>query len=204
MTRVSRRDAVAICGVLALQGDWQAHLEVLTSLGRSAVAVRTAADLDRVDALVLPGGESSTMLRLMKDEDLGPRIRDRIAAGMPALATCAGVILLARSVQPEQHSLQVLDVDAVRNAYGRQVFSSVATVKLQPEMGAPPVMEGVFIRAPRLVHVGPGVTVLGRLGEDPVLVRQGSVVAATFHPELSADRRVHGLLVSEMESAPRV
>lgn len=186
-------------GVLALQGDWAAHLAVLAELGAEAEPVRTAEELGRVAALVLPGGESTAMLRLMADESLGPAIGDRVAAGMPVLATCAGVILLARGVEPQQQSLGVLDVDVVRNGYGRQVHSSVATVAVNGELGPPAALEAVFIRAPRIVRTGDGVRVLARLGSDPVLVTSRRIVAATFHPELAPDRRVHRLFLGHLE-----
>jgi 5'-phosphate synthase pdxT subunit len=180
-------------GVLALQGDWEAHLSALRDAGIPAEPVRTAAALDQAEALVLPGGESTAMLRLMADESLAERIGERVRSGMPVLATCAGVILLASSVEPRQPSLDLLDVDVVRNAYGRQVHSTVAMVDVDSSLGEPQQMEAVFIRAPRIVRTGSGVRVLGRRGGDPVLVSSGRVVAATFHPELGADRRVHGL-----------
>jgi len=185
------------CGVLALQGDWAAHAAQLRALGVETVWVRTAAELDEVDALVLPGGESTAMLKLMEAEDLAPKIGDRIAAGMPVLATCAGVILLAREISPPQASLGLLDVDVERNAYGRQVHSRVAEVRLSEELGKPDRIEGVFIRAPRITRVGAGVTILARRDDDVVLVRQGPIIAATFHPELTGDDRVHRLLMDE-------
>jgi 5'-phosphate synthase pdxT subunit len=180
-------------GVLALQGDFEAHVAALRDVAVSAEPVRTAADLERVDALVLPGGESTAMLRLMADENLAERIAARVRSGMPVLATCAGVILLARRVEPPQPSLALFDVAVVRNAYGRQVHSSVATIDVESALGGPPEMEAVFIRAPRIVSTGADVRVLGRHGGDPVLVRSGPIVAATFHPELGVDRRVHDL-----------
>lgn len=185
------------CGVLALQGDWAAHAEVLNKLGVETVMVRTAAEFETVDALVLPGGESTAMLRLMEPDNLAERIVERIRNGLPVLATCAGVILLARATVPTQPSLAVLDIDVERNAYGRQVHSRVADVELNDELGAPSRIEGVFIRAPRITRTGPDVTVLGRLDTDPVLIRQGGIIAATFHPELTNDQRVHRLLVDE-------
>ncbi len=178
-------------GVLALQGDWHAHALALGALGAEAHAVRTAAELDRVESLVLPGGESSAMLRLMEPEDLARRIGERIAAGMAVLATCAGVILLAEKVEPDQRSLGALAITVVRNAYGRQVRSSVEQVEVTPPLGPPASMEAVFIRAPRIVAVGPDVEVLGRWRDDPVILRQGHILAATFHPELTRDHRVH-------------
>jgi 5'-phosphate synthase pdxT subunit len=182
-------------GVLALQGDWCAHGAVLNALGATYRPVRTAADLDQVDALVLPGGESSAMLRLMEPENLTQRIGQRITTGMPVLATCAGVILLAERVDPPQTCLGALAVDVVRNAYGRQVHSSIEKVEVAPILGSPVTMEAVFIRAPRIVSVGSGADVLGRWRGDPVLVRQGRVVGATFHPELTGDPRVHELFL---------
>jgi len=185
------------CGVLALQGDWAAHAAVLINLGVETVLVRTAAEFETVDALVLPGGESTAMLRLMEPESLAEKIAQRVRDGLPVLATCAGVILLATATDPVQPSLAVLDVEVERNAYGRQVHSRVAAVELSDLLGEPAVIESVFIRAPRITRIGPGVRVLGRLGDDPVLVRQGGIIAATFHPELTDDHRIHRLLVDE-------
>lgn len=187
------------CGVLALQGDWTAHLGVLRRLGAEAVPVRTAAQLDAVEALVLPGGESTAMLRLMEAESLAQRIGRRIADGMPLLATCAGIILVARDVEPSQPSLGCLDVTVQRNAYGRQVHSDVVDVRLSSVLGLPDTTRGVFIRAPRITRVGPRVEVLGRRGDEPVLVREGTVLAATYHPELTGDDRIHRWLVTAPE-----
>jgi len=183
------------CGVLALQGDWAAHAGVLQALGVETTLVRSAAELAGVDALVLPGGESTAMLRLMEPDNLAEKISMRVRHGLPVLATCAGLILLAAGTTPSQQSLALLDVEVERNAYGRQLHSRVATVELADELGEPQQIEGVFIRAPRITHAGPGVTILGRLGTDPVLIRQGGIIAATFHPELTDDHRVHRLLV---------
>ena len=178
-------------GVLALQGDWAAHATVLRELGAEVRSVRTATELADVRALVIPGGESSAMLRLMEPEDLARRIVERVRAGIAVLGTCAGVILLAEGVTPVQPSLGMLAVDVVRNAYGRQLNSTVAGIDLTPDFGKPQHMEGVFIRAPRIVRRDAAVEVLGVWGEDPVLIRQGRILAATFHPELTSDRRVH-------------
>ena len=186
-----------ICGVLALQGDWAAHSRVLNTMGVETALVRTAAELMGVDALVLPGGESTAMLRLMEPENLAEKIVELVRDGLPVLATCAGVILLAAGTTPSQPSLGLLDVHVERNASGRQVHSRVAAVDLEDELGPPAQIEGVFIRAPRITRCGPEVTVMGRLETDPVLVRQGGIIAATFHPELTDDHRVHRLLVDE-------
>ncbi len=188
-------------GVLALQGDWAAHAAVLRRIGAAARPVRTVTDLGEVDALVLPGGESTAMLRLMSDDGLETALAGRLAAGLPVLATCAGVILVASRVAPAQRSFAVLDVAVERNAYGRQVHSTVAPVALEPDLGAPATVDGVFIRAPRIVAVGPGVRVLGRRGPDAVLVQQGAVLAATYHPELTGDDRLHRRLVAAAEVA---
>lgn len=187
------------CGVLALQGAWRAHLNVLGRLGVNSSAVRTASQLDTVDALVLPGGESTAMLHLMDVERLTQPLLSRIRDGIPVLATCAGVILLAREVTPTQPSLGLLDVDVERNSYGRQIASTVATVDLENGLPEPDTMEGVFIRAPRVTDVGPDVEVLGRWKQDPVLLRSGSILAATFHPELTDDTRVHRAFLNLQE-----
>ncbi len=184
------------CGVLALQGDYDAHAAALRAMGVGVGLVRTAAELAAVDALVLPGGESSTMLRLLAAEGMTADLRARLEAGMPTLATCAGVILLARVVEPPQESLGALDVVVRRNAYGRQVHSAVAEIAVLPPLAEPATMEAVFIRAPRVLAVGAGVEVLGRWGDDPVLLRQGRILGATFHPELTRDRRLHRLFAA--------
>ena len=152
-----------LCGVLALQGDWAAHAAVLRSLEVEFAYVRTARELDEVDALILPGGESTAMLRLMEEEGLAARLADRVRGGLPVLATCAGVILLAGNIHPPQPSLGLLDIDVERNAYGRQVHSRVAAVELVDELGATDEIEGVFIRAPKITRTGADVIVFGRL-----------------------------------------
>jgi pyridoxal 5'-phosphate synthase pdxT subunit len=172
-------------GVLALQGDYHAHLQAFAELGAAPFEVRTAGDLQRAEALVLPGGESTTMLKLLHRENLWEPLRAAVAA-KPVFATCAGAILLAQHVtHPEQESLGAVDIDIERNAYGRQVHSSVAKLNFD---GAE--LEAVFIRAPIIRRVGAGVDVLARHAGDAVLVRQGRTMIATFHPELSGDRRL--------------
>ena len=184
-------------GVLALQGDFAAHVAALRLRDAEAVEVRSVGDLNGVGALVLPGGESSAMLRLMNGSGLFERLGELLRAGTPALATCAGVILLAREVSnPPQRSLGVLDVAVERNAYGRQIDSTVAPVTVVAGAGlGSVVLEGVFIRAPRVVAVGTGVEVLAMRGSDPVLLRQRGILAATFHPELSGGSPVVDLFL---------
>lgn len=182
-------------GVLALQGDFAAHAKALSRLGAEAVEVRDAPALESVDALVIPGGESSTMLKLITEESLARPIIDFARSGKPVFGTCAGAILLARRVlNPEQPSLNLIDIDVARNAYGRQVDSFVASADTELEGGP---IEAVFIRAPKITGVGPGVEVLASLGGEPVLVRAGNIIAGTFHPELTSDTRVHALLVGQ-------
>jgi 5'-phosphate synthase pdxT subunit len=187
------------CGVLALQGDFAAHRDALLRIGVSAFEVRTPSDFAAAEALVIPGGESSVINTLLKLDDFRTAIVERIAGGMPVLATCCGVIVLAKGVHPEQPAFGLLDVDVTRNAYGRQISSAIVDVDLSEDFGSPSTTEGVFIRAPRITRVGDDVMVLGYRGEDPVLVKQGRIIAATFHPELSTDLRVHQYFVSLAE-----
>jgi pyridoxal 5'-phosphate synthase pdxT subunit len=176
-------DLKSTIGVLALQGDFDCHRQRLNQLGACVRLVRTAGDLDHIGALVIPGGESTTMLTLA-GTDLLQQLH-RFVREHPTLGTCAGAILLARAVVPWQPSLGAIDITIRRNAYGRQVDSSIRTGQL----GTSPI-ELVFIRAPRIVGVGMHVDVLARENHDPVLVREGHVMAATFHPELGEDTRV--------------
>lgn len=187
-------------GVLALQGDYEAHLEKLKQIGASAREIRTAEDLEAVDALVIPGGESTTMLRILHRENLWNALA-RFGAGKPIFGTCAGAILMASDVsQPEQESFGFMDMAVVRNAYGRQLDSRI--VSLEPEAIAKPLLgdnvEAVFIRAPVIARTGEGVEVLMRYNGDAVLVRQGRHLAATFHPELTSDIRVHNYFVKSL------
>jgi len=172
-------------GVLALQGDFDAHRRRLEELGAEVVLVKKPEELDEIDGLVIPGGESSTLLKLLGEagfEKLKQFVRTK-----PAFGTCAGAILLANEVEnPQQRSLGALDITVRRNAYGRQIDSSIREGRFQ---NSP--IEMVFIRAPKIERVGERVEVIATEGNDPVLVRQGKTLAATFHPELSEDRRIH-------------
>jgi len=176
-------------GVLALQGDFAAHERAVAALGHRVRQVKSAAPLASLDALLLPGGESTTMLKFLQGEGLLAPLADFCRSGRPVFGTCAGAILLAREVtSPEQPALDIVDMSVERNAYGRQVDSFIARI----EDAVPPLrgVEAVFIRAPRIRRVGPGVEVLMRHQGDPILVRQGPVYAATFHPEMTEDTRV--------------
>jgi 5'-phosphate synthase pdxT subunit len=188
---------MSVFGVLALQGDFAAHAAALRDVGVPVREVRRARDVAGLSGLALPGGESSTLLNLMQDEPWFPALERLREEGGAFLGTCAGAILLAREVQPAQPSLGFLDATVVRNAYGRQVDSFQARLDA-PALGEP--LEAIFIRAPRFRGLGPAVEVLARLGEEPVLVRQGRVLAATFHPELTRSRGLHRLFV-EMATA---
>jgi 5'-phosphate synthase pdxT subunit len=172
-------------GVLALQGDFDAHRKRLEELGAEVVLVKKPEQLDEIDGLVIPGGESGTFLKLLGEagfEKLKQFVRLK-----PTFGTCAGAILLANEVEnPKQSGLGALDIRIRRNAYGRHIDSSIREGRL----GSAPI-EMVFIRAPKIERVGPDVRVIATEGDDPVAVRQGKVMAATFHPELSEDTRVH-------------
>jgi 5'-phosphate synthase pdxT subunit len=178
-------------GVLALQGDFALHARALARCGAEAVLVRKPAELAGLDGLVIPGGESTTLLKLMDQWDFVPALRTLHAAGTPIFGTCAGLILLAREVEnPRQPSLGVIDVSVERNAYGRQreSFEGRGAARLD---GRPVELEMVFIRAPRIRRAGPGVESLAELRGETVMARQGTVLVATFHPELTDDLTVH-------------
>ena len=180
--------------VLALQGDFEAHRRALEEIGAASFEARRPPDLAGASGLVIPGGESTTLWKFFEAEPWEEAFRDFAATGRPVLGTCAGAIVLAREVSnPGQKGLGLIDIAVERNAYGRQVDSFVGEIAC-PGLGEP--MPAVFIRAPRIRAAGPGVEVLGRHRGEPVLVRQGNVVAATFHPELTRDRRLHRLLFS--------
>lgn len=189
-------------GVLALQGAFAAHSECLQSLGCDTVEVRLPNDLAQVDALVMPGGESSTMSQLLLSSGLFDVIGARIAEGMPVFGTCAGMILLASEVldgRPDQRSFSAIDISVRRNAFGRQIDSFESTISTL--VGD---FHGVFIRAPRIERVGPSVEVVGELNGEPVLVRQNKVLAASFHPELAGDARMHQFFLENMTSMRKV
>lgn len=185
-----------LIGVLALQGDYEKHQLSLERAGANQIQVRTAEDLARVSALVIPGGESSTMLRLMDYYGLFEVLQD-FGRTHPIFGTCAGTILLASEVSsPAQKALGLMDIGVERNAYGRQVDSRI--VVLDSTLGP---LEAVFIRAPIIRRIGPGVEVLSTYNGDPVLVRQGLHLASTFHPELTDDITVHKLFLESISQA---
>lgn len=181
-------------GVLALQGDFEAHRKAIERAGAQAQEVRTAAELDRCDGLILPGGESTTMLKLLEVENLVEPLR-RFAETKPIFGTCAGAILLARQVtHPAQPSLNLMDIAVERNGYGRQIDSRIAKVPLNGNGE----FEAVFIRAPIIRSVGVGVRVLAEYQGDPVWVEQGRHMVTTFHPELTEDSRFHSHFIGKL------
>jgi len=180
-------------GILAIQGDYAAHAAVLERLGVAHTLVRRASDLESLDGVILPGGESTTMLKFLGEEGLDRALLDFASAGHAIFGTCAGTILLAREVKnPSQRSLNLLDATVLRNAYGRQLSSEI---RREPSSLQSEPLEMVFIRAPIIESVGPSVEVLARAQNNPVLVRQCSILAATFHPELTSNSAVHELFV---------
>ncbi|MBO0839220.1 MAG: pyridoxal 5'-phosphate synthase glutaminase subunit PdxT [Sciscionella sp.] len=203
--------AVPVIGVLALQGDVREHVAALANAGARACGVRTEAELSTVDALVIPGGESTTMSRLLDVFDLLDPLRKRLDDGMPVYGSCAGMILLARAVldgRPDQHQLGALDVTVRRNAFGRQVDSFEEDLDFVGLQGK--AVHAVFIRAPWVESAGDDVEVLARVPDSPaaglaagriVAVRQGQVLATAFHPELTGDLRVHRMFVDTVRAA---
>ena len=185
-------------GVLALQGDTREHLAALNEAGAQASTVRRRSELDVVDALVVPGGESTAISLLLREFDLLEPLRQRLADGMPAYGSCAGMILLAAEILDagapgrEAQPLGAIDMTVRRNAFGRQVDSFEGDIEF---LGLDEPVRAVFIRAPWVERVGPGVEVLARAGDHIVAVRQGPVLATAFHPEMTGDRRVHTLFV---------
>lgn len=180
----------SLTGVLAVQGDFEKHLRALRSMGASACEVREVADLDAVDRLIIPGGESSTVGLLMERFGLGDAVRQRAESGMPLWGTCMGMIMLASEIEgrPQQYRLGLIDIAVRRNAFGAQVHSFEDAV---PVRGMEAPVMGVFIRAPIVTRVGAGVEVLSEYAGHVVAVRQGSRLGTSFHPELTDDTRLH-------------
>lgn len=186
-------------GVLALQGAFAAHATALQRLGASTAEVRVAVDLEQCDALVLPGGESTTMSQLLETSQLFDPLAKRIAAGMPVFGTCAGMILLSRGIadgRPDQRSFAALDIDVQRNGFGRQLDSFETEIDV---LGLDRAFHAVFIRAPRISRIGSEIETLATHGGEPVLVRSKTVMAASFHPELADDDRVHQLFLNMVQ-----
>jgi pyridoxal 5'-phosphate synthase pdxT subunit len=188
-------------GVLSLQGDFAAHGAALERAGAEPVYVRGPEQLEDIAGLVIPGGESTTMLKLLRFENWMERLAE-FGRQKPVFGTCAGAILMARDVaNPKQESLGLMDIGVERNAYGRQIDSHVAEIEPEPEFQArtaPGKLEAVFIRAPIIRRVGQDVRVLARYADVPVLVEQGRHLVATFHPELGSDSRVHGMFLEKL------
>jgi pyridoxal 5'-phosphate synthase pdxT subunit len=185
-----------VVGVLALQGDFEAHRKMLEQAGAEVVEVRSPEHLNGLQGLVIPGGESTTMLRLLDATGMKEPLRD-FSETKPIFGTCAGAILAAKQVtNPIQESLGFLNIEVQRNAYGRQLDSRIVRLKAEIEGGD---IEAVFIRAPIIRHVGPEAKVLASYDGDPVLVEEGRHLVATFHPELSSDNRVHRLFLDKIE-----
>jgi 5'-phosphate synthase pdxT subunit len=188
-------------GILSLQGDFEAHGKAVERAGAEPVFVREPEQFGEIDGLIIPGGESTTMLKLLRYEGLMESLA-AFGASKPVFGTCAGAILMAHEVSsPEQESLNFMDIGVERNAYGRQIDSRVAELDPEPEFldrTAPGKLEAVFIRAPIIRRLGAQAKVLARYRGDPVLVEQGRHVVATFHPELTSDRRVHELFLEKL------
>jgi 5'-phosphate synthase pdxT subunit len=188
-------------GVLALQGAFREHIQALRRLGADAIPLRRPEELEDLDGVVLPGGESTTMDKLLRKFELQQPLQRRLRAGLPALATCAGLILLADDVRdglPDQESMRLLPVTVRRNAYGRQPQSFEADIVLEA-LDEP--FRGVFIRAPLVDHTRADVEVLGSLGGHPVAIRSGHILALTFHPELTGDDRLHQVFLDDVLDA---
>ena len=186
-------------GVLALQGAFAAHAAALQRLGASTAEVRVAVDLEQCDALVLPGGESTTMSQLLETSQLFDPLAKRIAADMPVFGTCAGMILLSKGIadgRPDQRSFAALDIDVQRNGFGRQLDSFETEIDVH---GLDRAFHAVFIRAPRISRIGSEIETLATHGGEPVLVRSKTVMAASFHPELADDDRVHRLFLNMVQ-----
>ena len=187
-------------GVLALQGAFEAHAKALAALGVTAKLIRTPSELRDLDGLIIPGGESTTFLKFLERDGFLDALQSFVET-TPTFGTCAGAILLAKNVEnPPQKSLAALDITVERNAYGRQIDSTILTAPTELPGGP---LEMVFIRAPKISRVGPGVEVIATEGTDPVAVRQGKAMAATFHPELSDDTRIHQAFLDLVKNGHR-
>ncbi len=182
-------------GVLAMQGAYAKHIESIRRIGIAAMEIRTVSDLDRADCLIIPGGESTTIGKLLDKNGLFYPVKNRIENGMPVLGTCAGMILLAKEVcGMDQPLLGVMDITVERNAYGRQIDSFETPLAVKGITGEP--FSGIFIRAPRIRNVGAGVEILASYDGIPVMVRQNNIFALSFHPELTDDTRLHSLFIA--------
>ncbi len=196
--RVPQISATKVVGVLALQGAFDNHERMLGELDVATHEVRTPQDLSVVDALIMPGGESTTMSQLLESSELFEPLKKMIDEGMPVFGTCAGMILLAKTIidgRDDQVSFNAIDIEVQRNAYGRQIDSFEAEIQVEHLDG---VFHAVFIRAPRIVKLAPNVEVLAKYGSDIVLAKQKNVLVAAFHPELSNDKRIHEMFVKEI------
>lgn len=189
-------------GVLALQGAFREHIRMLRALGAEAVEIRLPSEIDEVDGLIIPGGESTTMRKLMDDYRLVGPLREFAASGKPLFGTCAGLIVMAERLGGRrQELLNLIDIDVERNAYGRQVDSREADIS--GEALGPEPFHAVFIRAPRILSTGPGVEPLARYRDQVVLARQRNILVATFHPELTGDSRIHELFLRMFDRKAR-
>ena len=198
MVRVSQSKSTRVVGVLALQGAFNSHTKVLDSIGVSTQEIRTPQDLVSVDALVMPGGESTTMSQLLESYELFEPIKKLIREGLPVFGTCAGMILLANKIidgRDDQLSFGAIDIEVQRNAYGRQIDSFEADINVKSFVSS---FHAVFIRAPRIVKADGAVEILAEFGDDIVLAKQKNVLVASFHPELSPDKRIHEMFVKEI------
>lgn len=187
-------------GVLSLQGGFQRHIDILSRLGTHPLPVRHSEELDKCSSLIIPGGESTTIAMIMKRRGLHDHISRRIENGMPVFGTCAGMILLSRHIDGRsEHSFAALNASILRNAYGSQVHSFEAHIDIQDENISIPNFPAVFIRAPKIEEMGDEVKVLAEFNSAPVLVRQGTILAASFHPELTDDERIHKYFIGMTE-----
>lgn len=185
-------------GILALQGSVEEHKEILEKLEIESVLVKKAKDLDIIDGLILPGGESTTFIHLLKTMDIFEYLKEKIKKSLPVLSTCAGLIILAKEIEnyPNQNSLDILNINISRNAYGRQRESFITYLSI-PVLGDKPY-EAVFIRAPKIIKTGEGVKIHAIFQDSPVFVEEGNILGLTFHPELTNDLRIHKYFLSKI------